>query len=300
MPERYEQTLRHFLVWFGRSVHGLSSMLGIFGIPRPESILAMAFIVSNTFEILYCASGSFFPALLVSILLLFDQPTIDLIAGDPGFAVQMFLVTLALLKGEATSLATIGGLISGGLALCCIALSVLLRFEAWPVAIPIFLVIFANIRTRSLTKTICTAFAALVVMGTAVAAAVLILAFFDPPMWKWGGMRLLDPLTEVASKSHNVALFFLFPLSAICFAFSTGNRIWAAGFVVAAFGVLYQPFGCIVNDWLVRLVLAKYLLIIGTGSVICRGSAVVVSFPFLGLIVLLAFYFYVHPVQCGP
>jgi hypothetical protein len=296
-PERYEQTLRHFLVWVGVAVHGLSGLLGIFAVPRPEPIFTMAVIVSNTFDILYCASGSFVCALLVSILLLFDQATLDLVTGDPGFAVQMFLVTVALMEGKATSLTNIGGLISSAVALCCLTLSVLLRFEAWPVAIPIVLLIFANIGPGGLVKALCKAFTALVVTGIAVAAAVGILTFFDLPMWKWSGMLFLDPLIEVSSKQHNVALFFLVPAAAICLPFSTGSRIWAAGFVAAAFTVLYQPLSCVVNDWLVRVVLAKYLLLIGAGSIISSGPAAVIGVPLVGLIVLVSFYFYLHPVQ---
>jgi hypothetical protein len=298
-PERYEQKLRHFLVRVGGGVHGLSGLLGIFALPRPESIFTMALIVSNTFEILYCASGSFFCALLVSVLLLFDQATLDLIAGDPGFAVQMLLVTVALLASEVTSFTSVCGVASAAVALCCLALSVLLRFEAWPVAIPIVLLIFANIRADGLVKAICKAFGALVVTGVAVAAAVGILTLFNLPMWERDGMLLLDPLIEVSSKSHNVALFFLVPIAGICLTFSTGSLIWAAGFVVAALTVLYQPLGCVVNDWLVRVVLAKYLLLIGAGSVICSGPAAVVGVPLVGLVVLVAFYFYLHPVQGG-
>jgi hypothetical protein len=129
------------------------------------------------------------------------------------------------------------------------------------------------------------------------AGLVWVLLSTSLPDWVQGGMSWQDLIAELVAHPHNIALFGLVPLAIVFWLFASVPTSWAASFIAAAAVIVCQPVNCVINDWMVRTVLARYHLLLACGLVLCTGTASWMSVPFTLALLALAVYFYALPVQ---
>jgi hypothetical protein len=251
--------------------------------------------------------GSVLNAILLSLLLIFDQATMDLLEQDTGFAVQLILVQMSLIGSAGVmhrGLASAEGTFSCLLALGAVGAATFMRYEAWPAALPlaIFLLVdlFGEARAsffRRLGALVARAFSLTLIFGTAFVLCAAAMLTFDLPRFEWDRMTVQDVLLELATHPHNLALFGVVALAVPFWLLSGAHPAWVFGLALAAYGVTAQPLSCMANDWIIRVVLARYLLMVASGSVLCTGAPSVLAAPCIVALTPIAVYFYAYPVQ---
>jgi hypothetical protein len=271
-----------------------------------QSLGLVALTVANTFHLLYSADGSAVSSFLISHFLLFDQATIDLIELDTGFAFQLLLCQFCLIASQAVmnhGLASAAGTVHCIIALSTLAVSAFIRYEVWPAGIPVLIAIVVDLFRdssssflrrveRFIGQTLSLAF----VSGCLVALAIVLLTL-GGPNFEYGGMSIAEFLVELTVNPHNVVLFAFTPIAFGFWLLSRIPNVWPWGLFLAAAVTLFQPIGCLVNDWMMRAVLARYFILVGSASVICTGAASVLSVPVVLAMIPIALYFYVNPIQ---
>jgi hypothetical protein len=177
-----------------------------------------------------------------------------------------------------------------------------MRYEVWPAVIPFAMVFLidvlgqgshhfvrrlAGVIRRGLSLAVISAFLYLMVGFLCTRA----------PKSEYGGMSWVGFLTELAQNRHNLAMFACVPVAAAFWLVSLAGNVWPWSFIVAAAAVIFQPWGCVINDWMVRTVFARYLLLVGLGSVLSTGTAAWMSVPFVLAMLMAALYCYAMPIQ---
>jgi hypothetical protein len=284
-----------------RIINAITTPLG-----ARRSVGVISLVVSNTYVLLRTVGGSAFTAALLSLLLIFDQATIDLIEQDAGFAVQLVLVQVALsASGQLMQcgLASPDGAALGVVAAGGIFLATCMRYEVWPAGIPLLVLVigevFGSARVSFFSRLgaiIGRIFSLTAIAGATVVLACLVLFTFGLPRYEREGMTVEAVLVELTTNHHNLALFGVTALAVALWLLSTVPQSWVWCFVLAALGVVAQPLSCLANDWIIRVVLARYLLLVASGFVVCTAPAVLAS-PFILVLESACAIFYAHPVQ---
>jgi hypothetical protein len=104
-------------------------------------------------------------------------------------------------------------------------------------------------------------------------------------------------IAELTHNYHNIALLTVVPLAFGFWLLSRIPNVWPWSFFLAAVLVIYQPLGCVINDWMIRTVLARFFVFAAFGPVICTGPAAWMSLPFVLALVPISLYFYANPIQ---
>jgi type III secretory pathway component EscS len=275
-----------------------------------HSLGTISLIVANTFALLWNGGSSIVNPALISLLLLFDQATTSLIEQDPGFAVQLLLVQLSLLGSAGVmrgTLASAAGLLWGMAALGGAFLAVYMRYEALPVVLPLVAVLVRDVFGDSrgpffarLGEMLERVLSLSLIGAGAMALALAALLAFEPPLFDWRGMTVEDVALELSTNRHNVAIFGVSALAGAFWLVSEARIAWVASMLFAAGAVIAQPVGCVINDWLIRTVLARYLLLVGSGLVLSKGTPSWLATPFIAALAPVCAYFYACPVQALP
>jgi hypothetical protein len=250
-------------------------------------MLLSASIVSNTFAALYSSTGSVLCALFMSFLILCDQATLDLVDGDWGVGVQFWLVTVCLAEAEGLPSASLRS-VSVVVVACSILTAPLIRLEVWAFALPLLTLIAVALHRRAVVSLI--ALAALVLAGWG--GWRLAIKTFGCPTSYCSAMTVGEVIDELIEHKHNLAQFSLVPLAAFAWTINKGWCLWVLNCVLGAVVMIYQPVSCAGNDAIVRVVYAKYLVLLTCGFLICRVPASYFLTPVVGGILIIAFMCY--------
>jgi hypothetical protein len=186
-----------------------------------QSLGLIAWNVVNTFNILSYEDGLRITPVVLSLLLLFDQATVDLIEQDIGFGIQLILCGFCFLSAQALRihrLTSLQGVVHSLIGICSWIVATFIRYEVWPAIIPFVIVILVDVFgpehtgvIRRVGKLIGRTLGLLIIGGTTV-FLFLVMRAIRKPMMEFGGMTLKELFVELAVNRHNLALFAIVPL----------------------------------------------------------------------------------------
>jgi hypothetical protein len=284
-PSESEQPFRHSVVClFGI----LSTPLSVIGLPHCQTMFVSASIASNTFAALFSSTGSVACALFVSFVLLCDQATLDLVDGDRGVGPQFWLARVCLAEAEGLPSASLMSL-SAVVVACSVMVALLIRLAVWPFALPLLTLVAVALRKSPAVSLV--ALAGLALAGSG--GWRLTVDRFRCPTSCTGAMTVAEVIDELIAHKHNLVQFGLVPLATFAWTVNKGKCLWVLNYVLAAVVVIHKPISCAGNGATVRVVYAKYLVLLACGLLICREPASHFLAPAVGGILAIAFMCYV-------
>ena len=304
IPKAHEQKLAHFLNLVVERFPKFS-FLSLF-LPW-SSVLAVSFLVANTFDILYCASGCVAPSILVSLLMLFDEATLSIVRKNPSFAIQLSLISVSLgcaYKLPFNSVFSITWILDIFVGSCAAIIASFIRLESLALALPLMAQATVSLVSqghrsfwRRIISTIFASMLLLVVCGVSVFVVFCTWVIFGLPRFELWPVESELLIAEYLTNPHNVAVLALIPLAFCFLKFSSVSGLWVLAMSAATIATLMSPITCVVDDVLVRTVLATYALLLTCGFVLCDENIAHFTTPLLAVVLSAVVYFYVYPIQ---
>ena len=303
-PKAYEQRLADFVTL----VLARLPKLSFFSLFLPwTSVLTLSFLVANTFDMMYCASGCAASSMLVALMIVFDEATVSAVRNNPAFAVQMSLISVSLgcaHKLTFYSLFSITWFLEVIVGSCAILFASFIRMEALPLALPLLAqvaVSFASyVGNGSCFRLIPAFFASLVmflVCGLCCMLMCGVAIVFDLPEYECWETDANVYVTEYLTNPHNVAILGLVPLALLFITYSSVSGSWLLALVAGTAGIFLSPITCVVDDLLVKTVFGTYGVLVTCGFILSDEAVSNIATLPLALLLSVVVYFYLYPIQ---
>ena len=303
-PKAYEQKFADFVALALARLPKLS-FISLF-LPW-TSVLTLSFLVANTFDMMYCASGSALSSMLVALMLVFDEATVSAVRNNPALAVQMSLISISLgcaHKLTFYSLFSVTWFLEMIVGVGSIIFASYIRMEALPLAIPYLaqaaLSFTSYVGNGSCFRLIPAFFASLVMFITLGVCAMIVCGVaivFDLPQYEVWTNDASIFVVEFLTNPHNVAILGLIPLALLFISYSSVSGYWLLALVAGTAGIFVSPITCVVDDLLVKTVFGTYGVLVTCGFILSDEAISNTTAIPLAILLSVVVYFYLYPIQ---
>jgi hypothetical protein len=270
---------------------------------QPDGLFLIAPVIASCFNLLYGMEGSFISSLLVSLLLFFDDVTVNVISKCPYFCCVLILLGVAISSMQklvGVPCFSVRWIVNAINSVLMILLAGLLRPEVIYFIIPMFYQILVNLMAsgrRSISGAVVyciilefALYVGLVEFQAWISRRISIdlgLPWYEPSESMYLSFDEANSisLARYATTPWNVAIFGLIPIAIILVPSFSLFLYWPISFVIPTVIVMFSPSHGL-DDVAPRDTLALYGMVLTCGFVVCRGEVAMIAIPLLVLVLI--------------
>jgi hypothetical protein len=301
-PEESDQPLAYWISWCCHQLPILNCFAGEFDC---TAFVLLGYLVVVTFPILYASSGSKWRCLALSLFVIFDEATAAIMHRNYALGIQMILVAHSISSAQAlcaTPPGSIDWLTNTFWSVFHVVVALLIMPESAAALIPVAVQVFIAFRKRTgLAKTVLTTIRSrlrlLPISAVLLTLFLLLARSVGFPRCAWIVPSLEALRSEIMVHPHNLVILALVPTACFAVSFVGVSKAWVLSLLATAAVILFFPISGIVDDLLVRTVLAKYILLLTVGTTICDRKLGSVYTAVSVVSLLTSLVFFISPIQ---